>query len=108
MTPAAPVGIGAKCIKSTGGVSTASTTKKTRVTWSAAAHATGYTVWESKTSGSYSKVASVTTPSWSSTTLTAGLYLFELSTRIGTKWSSALSNASTTVKIKTNGRHCTG
>jgi hypothetical protein len=107
-TPAAPTGVTAKCLKSTGGTATSSTTAAVKVSWTAAALATGYTVWESKTSGSYTKVAKVTTTSWSSSTLTNGSYLFKVTTAIGSKWSSAKSRASATVTIKSSTYKCTG
>lgn len=105
-TPVAPTGVTAKCLRSTGGTGTSSTTPDVKVSWAAATHATGYTVWESKTSGPYAAVARVTATSWSSGTLTAGAYVFEVSTDIGTRWSSTRSGTSATATIKQGNGRC--
>jgi hypothetical protein len=96
--PAAPTGVTATCVSASTDVVT--------VTWTAASHATGYTVYESKTSGSYTSVASVTTLSWTSGALTKAKYKFEITSSIGTKWSSAKSAASAARTITTSPKKC--
>jgi hypothetical protein len=97
-TPAAPSGVSASC--------SSSTTVVVKVTWAAAAHATAYAVYESKTSGSYDSVASVTTTSWTSGSLTSGKYKFELSASIGTKWVGPKSSATASYKITKSKKTC--
>ncbi len=58
------------------------------------AHASTYTVYESKTSSSsgYSVVASgLITTAWTSGTLSAGSYWFEIAATTGTNWVSGKS-----------------
>ncbi len=92
-SPAAPTDVRGTCVSKA--------TPKIKVTWLAATHATGYTVYESKTSGSYSSVATVTTTGWTSGTLTSGKYTFEVSTSIGSRWSSARSSATSSRTVST-------
>jgi hypothetical protein len=87
--PAAPSGVSPAC--------TSSTASKISVSWSAVAHATSYTVYDSTTSATtgYRLVASgVTGTSWTSGALNSGNYWFELTVSIGTNWTSAKSTAS--------------
>ncbi len=86
--PAAPTGVTASCVSST--------QQKVTVTWSAVAHASTYTVYDSTTSSSsgYSVIASgVTTSSWTSGTLSTGSYWFEVVAVVGSNWASAKSAA---------------
>jgi hypothetical protein len=87
--PAAPTGITAAC--------TSSGARTVKVTWTAVAKATSYTVYDATTSatGVYSSTATgVTGASWTSATLTAGNYWFEVVAFTGTNWSSVKSTAS--------------
>jgi hypothetical protein len=87
--PVAPTGITAAC--------TSSTTRTVKVTWTAVAKATSYTVYDATTSatGTYTSVASgVTTASWTSGTLAAANYWFEVVAFTGTNWSGPKSTAS--------------
>ena len=102
--PAAPTGVAAAC--------NAPTTSKTiRVSWSAVAHATTYSVYDSTTSatGTYSLLASaVATTSWTSGTLTAGThYWFEVLAKVGSNWSSARSSATVQSTINAVTPFCT-
>ena len=86
--PAAPTGVVAAC--------TSSTAKTVKVSWTAVTKATNYTVYEATTSatGTYSSVATgVTTASWTSGTLTAANYWFEVAAHIGTNWLGTNSSA---------------
>jgi hypothetical protein len=86
--PAAPANPAAAC------VSTTST--QIKVSWSAVARATTYSVYESTTSatGSYSVAATgVTGTTWTSGSLGLGNYWFEAVALIGSNWQSAQSAA---------------
>ena len=63
------------------------------VGWSAVPHATGYGVYQSTTGagGSYSLVATVTGPAWTSPILMLGTYWYRVSASIGS-WTSPLSS----------------
>ena len=93
--PVAPTGVSATC------TSPVQTTIK--VTWTAVAHATNYTVLRSTTSATsgYSTVATVTTTSWTSGSLSNGSYWFEVIANIGTNWKSVASTATTKRTIGT-------
>jgi hypothetical protein len=93
LTAAAPTGVTASCASAT--------TDKVTVSWAAASHATGYTIYKKKTSGSYTSAASVTTTSWTSGALTSGRYTFEVATSIGTKWTSSKSSATSPARTVT-------
>lgn len=90
-SPAVPTGVRATCVSRA--------TVEIRVSWLTAAHATGYTVYQSKTSGSYSSVATVTATDWTSGTLTNGKYTFEVSTSIGSRWTSSRSSSTSSRTI---------
>jgi hypothetical protein len=99
--PAAPASPGAAC--------TSSGAKTIKVSWSAVALATSYSVYDSTTSatGTYTLVASaVTATSWTSGTLTAGNYWYEVTALIGTNWASAKSAATAETTIGTASPHC--
>ncbi len=74
------------------------------MTWSALAHATTYSVYESTTTvgGTYTSVATgVTTTWWTSGTLTAGTnYWFEILAIVGTNCSGTKSSATGESTIK--------
>jgi hypothetical protein len=91
LTPSAPTGVTATCVSST--------TTKVTVTWTAASHATGYTVYDSKTSGTYTSIGTTTTRSFTTAALTSGRYRFEVATSIGTKWKSGRSSQSSSRTI---------
>jgi hypothetical protein len=95
LTPAAPTSVRAACVTSS--------TAEVRVSWDTVTHASGYTVYEKATTGSYASVATVTTTTWTSGSLTHGTYTFEVSTKFGSRWLSAKSSASTTIRIR---GHC--
>jgi len=80
-------------------------TVKVNVSWAAAAHATAYVVYESRTAGSYTSVGTVTTLSWTGS-LTTGQYAFEVASQIGTKWSSASSPPTTQRTITSSRSTC--
>jgi hypothetical protein len=86
--PAAPGSPAASC-------NSPLTTKTIKVTWSAVARATTYSVYDSTTTatGTYSLVASgVATTSWTSGTLVSSTnYWFEVLAKIGSNWSSVKS-----------------
>jgi hypothetical protein len=87
--PAVPAGVAAVC--------TSSSAKTVQVSWTAVAKATSYTIYDATTSatGTYASMASgVTTASWTSASLTAGNYWFEVVALVGTNWVSAKSTAS--------------
>lgn len=86
LTPTAPTGVTATCVSAT--------TTRVTVTWTAASHATGYTVYSSKTDASYTVVGTSTTTSYTTAALTTAAYTFEVTTSIGTKWASVKSSAS--------------
>ncbi len=101
--PAAPASPAAACAAPT-------TSKTIKVTWSAVAHATAYSVYESTTSatGTYSLVASgVATTSWTSGTLTSGTnYWFEVVAVVGSNWSSSKSSATAESTINSSNPFC--
>jgi len=86
--PAAPSGVASAC--------TSPLATTVTVTWSPAAKATSYSVWESTTSatsGYAIAAAGIAGPSWTSGNLAAGSYWFEVSSATGTAWTSANSAA---------------
>lgn len=86
--PSVPTGATAVCTSLVG------TTIK--VTWNTVTLATGYSIYESRTSASsgYSVVASaVTGTSWTSLSLSTGTYWFEVAASIGTNWVGPTSAA---------------
>lgn len=100
--PAAPGGVSDSCVSSTEQLIT--------VTWSAVTKATTYSIYKSTTSASsgYSSAATGQTgTSWTSGTLTAASYWFEVTAYIGTQWVSADSTATGETTIKTSGTKCT-
>jgi hypothetical protein len=100
--PTAPASPSAAC--------TSSSAKTIKVSWSAVALATSYSVYDSTTSatGTYTLVASaVTATAWTSGTLTAGNYWYEVTALIGTNWASAKSAASAETTIGTASPKCT-
>jgi len=77
---------------------------KITLTWSAVAHATTYGVFEKKTGVTKGKVATPTTTTWTSATLTTtGTYLFRVTTSLSTKWASAASSTTAVRKITKSG-----
>lgn len=101
---AAPGSVTATCKTSSGFVVT--------VTWTAAVHATSYTILESTTSATsgYTVASSgVTALTWSSANLATGSYYFEAETVIGSAWVSAASPGTAQRRIKTTppGAGCT-
>lgn len=98
-SPAAPTDVTSSC--------TSSSTTEATVRWSTATHATKYTVYDSKTSGSYASLGTTTTATYTSSALTSGKYTFEVTTSIGTKWTSAKSSAtSPALKMTTRRGTC--
>jgi hypothetical protein len=87
-----------------------STLQEVKVTWSAVTHATSYTIYDSTTSSSSgyaSEATGQTGTSWTSGTLTAANYWFEVAAYVGTKWVSVNSAATGETTIKTSGTKCT-
>jgi hypothetical protein len=98
LTPTPPGDVSASC----------STTTKAAVTltWSAIPDASTYTIYESKTGGAYTAVASTSATTWTSGTLKKrSTYSFEVATTIGATWLSAPSTPTTALDI--HGKHCT-
>ena len=88
-TPARPTGVSAAC--------TSASAQTVKVSWTAVSRATGYTIYEATTSatGTYTSVASgVTASPWTSGTLSAGNYWFEVMAQIGSNWVGTKSTAS--------------
>jgi hypothetical protein len=86
---AAPTGLAAAC--------TSSTTMTVKVTWTAVAKATSYTIYDATTSatGTYTSVASgVTAANYTTGSLAANNYWFEVTAYTGTNWVSVKSAAS--------------
>jgi hypothetical protein len=96
--PAAPSGATAAC--------TSTSAKTVKVSWSSVTHATTYTVYEAtiSASGTYTSVANgVTTTSWTSGTLAAANYWFEVAAYIGTNWLGAKSSGTGESTISSSG-----
>jgi hypothetical protein len=99
--PAAPASPTAACVSSSG--------KTIKVTWSAVALATTYTVYRSTTSASsgFSVTASgVATTSWTSAALGNANYWFEVAAVIGTKWLGTASSATGETTIQNGATKC--
>lgn len=99
--PATPAGITVSCVSSAQRLVT--------VTWGSVAHASSYTVYDSTTSssGSYAAVATgVSGLTWTSGSLPAANYWFEVVAYVGTRWVSGQSAASVETTIKTSGKAC--
>ena len=94
--PGTPTGVSATCV--------AANQQKITLSWTASAHATSYTVYDSTTSatGTYTALATgIATTSWTSGTLTAGNYWFKIVAQAGTNWASAKSTATAQRTIAT-------
>jgi hypothetical protein len=85
--PAAPATSAATCVSGLGNT--------VKVSWSAVAHATDYTVREATAaaSGPYTAVISTSGTSWTSASLSGGTYWFDVVAIIGTLWTSPASVA---------------
>jgi len=95
----APTGVVGTCVSSSENIIT--------VSWTALAHATSYTVYDSTTSSSagFSVIAStVSGTSWTSGSLGAGTYWFQVSSHVS-NWTSA-NSASSSPRMVTNGPGC--
>ena len=96
--PSPPSPVSAACISPTG--------KTIKVTWSAATHASSYTVYKSTvsaTSGYTVAASGITTTTWTSGTLSNATYWFEVSTSVGTSWVSPNLTATGSHTITTAG-----
>jgi len=96
--PAAPTGATAAC--------TSSSAKTVKVSWTTVTRATSYTVYDTATSatGTYSSVATgVTSTSWTSGTLSAANYWFEVTAYTGTNWIGAKSTSTAESTISSSG-----
>jgi hypothetical protein len=96
--PTAPGGPAAAC--------TSSSAKTVKISWTAVTKATSYAVYDSTTTvtGTYtSLVTGVTTASWTSGTLSAANYWFEVVAYIGTNWSGTKSAATGESTISSSG-----
>ncbi|MHB8439806.1 MAG: hypothetical protein ACYDD4_11685 [Acidimicrobiales bacterium] len=70
------------------------------LSWPSVTNATGYDVYESVNSGSYTLLASaVTSVSYTTANLADGSYAFEVAAMIGSNWLGAKSPASATVSV---------
>jgi hypothetical protein len=99
--PGAPVA-SAACTSSTG--------KTISVSWSAVSKATSYSVYQSTTSGTagYSLAASgVSGTTWTSASLSAGNYWYEVAAIIGSNWAGSQSSATGETTIKSGSITCT-
>jgi fibronectin type 3 domain-containing protein len=87
--PSAPSGVSATC--------TSPTQTTIVVTWSAVTHATSYTIYQSTTSqnAGYAVVATAATTTWTTAALANNKYFYEITTNIGTNWTSARSGSTT-------------
>jgi cellulose 1,4-beta-cellobiosidase len=87
--PSAPAKPGASCVSSTA--------QQITVTWTASAHATTYSIYQSTTSataGFTVTATGITTTSWTSPIqLATGSYWFKVIATTGTKWAGAQSTA---------------
>ncbi len=95
---AAPTGVSAAC--------TSSSAQTVKVSWVGVSKATTYTVYDATTwaTGTYTSIASgVTTSSWTSATLSAANYWFEVTAYTGTNWVSAKSTVTAESRISTSG-----
>ena len=71
--------------------------KTVKVSWTAVTHATAYAVYQSNTTvtGTYALQASgLSTTSWTTATLAAGGYWYEVVADVGSNWASTKSAAS--------------
>jgi hypothetical protein len=101
VTPAAPGTVAAAC--------TSSTLKTIKVTWAAVTHAVSYTVYQSTTSATtgFTAVASgLATTNWTSGSLAAGHYWYEVTATVGANWQSAKSTASGSTTIASSAPNC--
>ena len=104
MATTPPTGVTAACPSSTG--------QTIKVSWTASAHATSYTIYQAKsttaTPGTYSSAQSgVTGTSWTTATLTAGYnYWYEAATVYGSNWTSAKSTATAETTISSTSPEC--
>ncbi len=101
--PVAPTGITATCAAPT-------TSKTIRVGWTAAIHATSYTIYRATTSanGTYTQVATgISGTSWTSGSLTSATnYWYEVVTKVGSNWISVRSAASAESTINATSPFC--
>jgi hypothetical protein len=97
--PAAPTGTTAAC--------TSASAETIKVTWSAVTRATTYALYDATTSasGTYSAVATgtTTTTTWTSGTLSAANYWFEVVAYTGTKWIGTKSVATAESTVSSSG-----
>jgi hypothetical protein len=95
--PVAPTGVNAAC--------THSTTQTVTLSWGAVAKATTYTIFDATSAaGTYASIASgVTTTSWTSATLSAANYWFEVAASTGANWLGTKSAATTESTTSTSG-----
>ena len=96
--PTTPTGVSAACVSPT--------TKQVRVTWTAVAHASSYTVYQSTTSATagFALAGTIATSPWTSPTLAIGhTYWYEVAASIGTNWSGAQSSAPAGHAISSSG-----
>jgi hypothetical protein len=80
--------------------------KTIKVTWSAATHASSYSVYKSTTSATsgYTLAASgISTTTWTSGTLSNATYWFEVAANIGSHWASPNSAATASHTITSVG-----
>lgn len=74
------------------------------VSWNAAPRASSYAVYASQTGGAYSLLGRTASTTLTTGRLTNHSYTFEVTTLIGSTWTSGQSNPSTTRTIL--GSHC--
>ncbi len=98
--PAAPGGVSATCVSSSG--------KTVTISWGAVAHATSYTVGEATSlSGPYTAAKqNLTATSWTTGTLAVANYWFEVMDCLGSNWQSAYSTPTVEITIASTGTEC--
>ena len=99
--PMAPTGLTASC--------PVPTTAMIKLDWTAVQHATTYSVYQSMTSATsgFTEVkAGLSTPTWTTATLSAATYWYKVTVIFGNNWASVQSTVSNQATIKTTGTIC--
>jgi fibronectin type 3 domain-containing protein len=100
--PTAPTGLTASC--------PVPTTAVIKLVWTAVTHATAYTVYQSTTSATsgFALVkAGLTTPTWTTATLSATTYWYKVTVIFGNNWASVQSTVTNQATIHSTGTICT-
>jgi hypothetical protein len=81
-----------------------------QLVWTAVTHATNYKVYQSTTSATsgFAMVkAGLTTPTWTTATLSAATYWYKVTVIFGNNWASVQSTVTNQATIHTTGTICT-